>query len=603
MQNCYDIITGKCNNLPGTFIRLDVSHLVSIICRWNCIKQHPLPKVRQFFIRAICHIYKMQNLQDVEYFLESLLAVALSESIGTCEKHLEFQTRYNHVSNVIKGTVIKENEEAAENLRIIHDEVNIENDCCTGWLEWSNTLYDKACVIAEHCRSGDTLNAFYSIEIAKKIKRLMNYLPIWTCIMLSYFKVDSVIATSSSVESEFANVKCRVFKNELPLRVDKFIIRHLEYIDGRIKEASTNYSTTSAEIENNNIIDNNNNEKTHIASNHLENASDPVRSLNECENWGGLCNTHSKKKKPNYLDPCSDWDYVQTHKVVHIPILKNGNLCNSIRVDGTHVLIKETCAFDSVLQLIMHAIGKDCHYKEIVQQLDHSMIQLGMSVLNRGKVTASDYIERIKILEELDISKKSVTRHMKIINANCNVAHLTDILFYKLPTVTQIKSCNVCNFKQTRHFPHLHINVGILIKKGLGAVQEAINDMKFNDIESTCKCNKCVGIITRKHEYGPHVFLDTSLITDPNYENETHVQSMLDSITKFITVENKNYIMCGIINYISYCKEKLNGGHYIAMVYTGIQWYEYDDLKKTRNFVSPQKTVTPHIIMYVTQNI
>lgn len=174
----------------------------------------------------------------MEYFLESLLVVvALNESIGTCGKHLESQTRYNHVSNVIKRTIIETDKEAAENLRIIHDEVNIENNCCTGWLEWNNTLYDKACVIAEHCRSGDTLNAFYSTEIAKKIKRLMNYLPIWTCIMLSYFKVDSVIATSSSVESEFANIKCRVFKNELPLRVDKFIIRHLEYIDGRIKEA------------------------------------------------------------------------------------------------------------------------------------------------------------------------------------------------------------------------------------------------------------------------------------------------------------------------------------------------------------------------------
>ena len=115
-----------------------------------------------------------------------MLVVALSESIGTCEKHLESQTRYNHVSNVIKRTIIETDKEAAENLRIIHDEVNIENNCCTGWLEWNNTLYDKACVIAEHCRSGDTLNAFYSTEIAKKIKRLMNYLPIWTlCYLIS----------------------------------------------------------------------------------------------------------------------------------------------------------------------------------------------------------------------------------------------------------------------------------------------------------------------------------------------------------------------------------------------------------------------------------
>jgi len=66
--------------------------------------------------------------------------------------------------------------------------------------------------------------------------------------MLPYFKVDSVIATLSSVELEFANIKYRVFKNEFPLRIDKFIIRHLEYIDGRIKEASTNYSNKRRNI-------------------------------------------------------------------------------------------------------------------------------------------------------------------------------------------------------------------------------------------------------------------------------------------------------------------------------------------------------------------
>jgi len=69
-------------------------------------------------------------------------------------------------------------------------------------------------------------------------------------------------------------------------------------------------------------MDINNNEKTYIALNQLENASDPIASLNECENWCDLDNIHSKK--PNYLDPCSDWDYVQTHKVVHISIFKNG---------------------------------------------------------------------------------------------------------------------------------------------------------------------------------------------------------------------------------------------------------------------------------------
>lgn len=66
----------------------------------------------------------------------------------------------------------------------------------------------------------------------------MFYLPLWTGVMIPIFGIGNRIATSSSIESEFANIKSRVFKNELPQRVDKFIFRHIDYLDGRVKEAS-----------------------------------------------------------------------------------------------------------------------------------------------------------------------------------------------------------------------------------------------------------------------------------------------------------------------------------------------------------------------------
>jgi len=88
-----------------------------------------------------------------------------------------------------------------------------------------HSLWQSLC----YCNTNeDTLNAFYNNKIAKKIKRLIKYLSIWTCITY-------IIATSSSVESEFANIKCRVFKDESSLRVDKFI-RYLEYLDVRTKK-------------------------------------------------------------------------------------------------------------------------------------------------------------------------------------------------------------------------------------------------------------------------------------------------------------------------------------------------------------------------------
>jgi len=56
--------------------------------------------------------------------------------------------------------------------------------------------------------------------------------------MRPYFKRSGDIASSSSVEAEFCDLKHRGFKNQLPIRVDKFIIQHLDFLDAKIILAS-----------------------------------------------------------------------------------------------------------------------------------------------------------------------------------------------------------------------------------------------------------------------------------------------------------------------------------------------------------------------------
>lgn len=183
MQACYDVIIKKSQTLPDIFIRLDVSHLVAIICRWDCLKRHPLSKVRQFYIRIICQAYKMETLYELEQFFEAVLIVAMSPSIG---QNLQSQIKYDYVSNIIKGTFSDEGFKSDEETCNNEDIIDLENNCYTGWLEWSKEIYEKATVTAD-CENGDNVNAFYSIEVANKIKKLMCYVPIWTGILLPFF--------------------------------------------------------------------------------------------------------------------------------------------------------------------------------------------------------------------------------------------------------------------------------------------------------------------------------------------------------------------------------------------------------------------------------
>lgn len=86
--------------------------------------------------------------------------------------------------------------------------------------EWSNDLYAKANTLALQSQNGNVVNAFYNSAAAKKIKGLIQDLPLWTGVMRPHFKTGTEVSTSSSVESLFAEYKTRFFKGCIPMRVN-----------------------------------------------------------------------------------------------------------------------------------------------------------------------------------------------------------------------------------------------------------------------------------------------------------------------------------------------------------------------------------------------
>lgn len=273
-----------------------------------------------------------------------------------------------------------------------------------------------------------------------------------------------------------------------------------------------------------------------------------------------------------YLDTCPEWNAVQSHKTITVPLLKNGSLCNSVRIKNKYVTVKETCAFDAVIQLIMHACGKEPTYKDELQMIEHPFVQLCINILKRGKIVQADYIARALISKDTNICQYSETRCVEFLNANCNVNHLIDIIFTNLmPSITRTSFCNQCDYYINRNFATLYINIDILLTEGLSKMQEAINDTVFKRVHKSC--SKCTGILTEKYECSSHIILDTSILTDPNYKIEHRQSSNLDDITKIISIDDRSYILCGIINYISYRRNKSSinrrNGHYVAITYTG----------------------------------
>lgn len=192
LQKCYAIVvSNNISGIPSCYIRLDVSHLIRMITRWKCLKGNEKILVRIFFLRCIGQAYKMSSFKELEYFIESLLCVALSKSIGCAinGKPLESDLRMQYLNDIIKDNVnvnniktfINENnDEMSENDSLADDVPNEElNIDCTDWIEWSDSVLDSAKKIAENATYGNVINACYNPEFAEQIRtRLLPYVPL-----------------------------------------------------------------------------------------------------------------------------------------------------------------------------------------------------------------------------------------------------------------------------------------------------------------------------------------------------------------------------------------------------------------------------------------
>lgn len=108
-----------------------------------------------------------------------------------------------------------------------------------------------------------------------------------------------------------------------------------------------------------------------------------------------------------YLDDCPNWDDMKTLKRIIIPLLKNGSLLKASRCDNNFMVIRETCAFDSLTQIIINAIVVNETYHNIIINENNIFCNFAknISIINNIKITSNIYQERARILSNVPIFK------------------------------------------------------------------------------------------------------------------------------------------------------------------------------------------------------
>lgn len=268
-------------------------------------------------------------------------------------------------------------------------------------LMFAQTIHDEIvprCITNDEDNT-DSDNAHYCPDITNHILRKSKTFPLWSCVCRDTFNYGRVPATSSCSESMFNNIRNRYFGNmTFPIRVDDFIVKHTDIIDGKMHMSGIDTTPTmssqqsptdvnsprsfckeplhrdssvtckictssfAATIPEDEPLD------KHLCQLCLRMSKEEIENIlasRTYENWYGLVAKEEKKKiavekkrkvetQSLYLQPNFTENQLLLHQSLkRFPVLKNGNSCTApVPVDGKATVLSNTCAFDSIAQVI-----------------------------------------------------------------------------------------------------------------------------------------------------------------------------------------------------------------------------------------------------------
>jgi len=129
-------------------------------------------------------------------------------------------------------TFIDENSTAKELSEENNDLEDLREDFFGSFEIWASSIAEQ-CKIEIQTNEGDIDNAQYTSEIVPLIIKAMKLYLCWSGIMRKTFGFGEVSASSARIESNFNQLKNRVFKSDnLPLRIDTFLDKIISYYKG-----------------------------------------------------------------------------------------------------------------------------------------------------------------------------------------------------------------------------------------------------------------------------------------------------------------------------------------------------------------------------------
>lgn len=642
VNNCMTMLlsSNTRKRLINCVIRIDIAHLIKLVCRWPCFSHTPT-SVKDFFVRCVGILSKCTTITDFSSLCTDVLSVSFSslEDAQDVNNHCySAQCRLLHIMKTDTGIFnIADDSDLLVTFMDSEDDTDIPSDI---------EIYKFLQIIEKNSKKendGNRPNPYYCPDFGTRLLKLCKHFVLWTAVMStidvennsSHMRKTNLVATSARSKEYFREVKHLIFNDAKSTRVDKFIILHLRSLAGTMKLLNAlNNFPSSCEIKSNSspIFKNEKNDfdisydrhdfndfpdnskcsilsedkqhtslKTDDDKNNSQISDDALHDtqansfLFEEESWKGL--NQIKKTRGKYLTACPDIENVHKRPRCNrnVPLLINGNCLPPAKIGEKRFMIRNTCPFDATIQCIIGGYRDWPQYNKYISELSNPTCELIKYLYNKG-VTQKTYDMRAAIMHSV-VRPKDGT-----LDCAMNIGALISTLMHNVPSLEVIYQCNNCEFYKRYTTSILDVSTIPFYKHGIRGLQEAVDQKRKITGHICTQCDS--GQVNVTYINKNHIFIDIEcvgneqLASNHGWSNTTKEFTLAELPTDLYLC-GEEYRLVGAIIFIS--GERI--GHYIAYIrkITG-KWEMHDGLSKKTQLVTTRALLQKrnvHILFYV----
>nr|P16320.2 RecName: Full=120.7 kDa protein in NOF-FB transposable element [Drosophila melanogaster] len=632
IKKCFhSLLMEERTDLPPCYIRLDIAHLIKMICRKNVFKSK-LPNLKDFYTRCIGLATTCETKDSFAELIKSVLIVALSQSSGEDEKGdiLSSYRNEKYLLARIATFTAPDHKETIEDNCIPEDQEEIDEDVT----DFISNIKIAAEEEALNCNSVNCRpNPYFLPELMPPLIKLCKYFVLWTNVMKEKFCSKYDVGSSALVEAYFKDLKntdMSIFHR--PVRADKFVVQHIRCIEAvcKLERAAMKRKTvkTPSFIKENAPKKMCSKETKGFLEEILEESE--VEYLLQEENWKvknktikptegndaedndtddenkemDLSEQPKEKPRGKYLKKCPNVEllYNRPHRRKQDEILHNGGSMGPVWIGKQLLQFKNTCPFDSLVEILSTAYIDNFYYKSLLDDFytDNLTIELVKKYAVEG-VSSSLYCDRGLVLKSFFDEKH------QIIKCDANIGSFIEKALNGVPSAsshrTHIKNNHDC---RNQKYIHHRLEVIDVEKVGHLDVQEVVIpfiDEFFARTDGECKI--CGGQQILERQPGPHVILDIEFAMDAFHQihhNGLPGTTTLLQVPEEILIQEKKYILSGAIEYVPAMGGEI--GHYIAYCRRVIgSWEVHNDMcRQWKKFSALNTKMTLHILIYTRKN-